>query len=61
MPPAAQARYRSTWPLPISAPTLAIITVPGSNSPTSASDSRKVTKKMTIRVKANDCAIKCCK
>ena len=57
--PASQACQKFSSPLPISAPSPAIITVPGRIRPTSASDSKKATRSTAIREYRADWRIKC--
>ncbi|ESU77618.1 hypothetical protein WRSd5_04084 [Shigella dysenteriae WRSd5] len=57
--PASQACQKLNSPLPISAPSPAISTVPGRIKPTSASDSRKATNTTAINEYTVDWVIKC--
>ena len=57
--PAIHACQKLTSPLPISAPSPAIITVPGRISPTSASDSRNATSATAMSEYITDWVIKC--
>ena len=57
--PASHACQKLTSPLPISAPSPAIITVPGRINPTSASDSRNATSATAMSEYITDWVIKC--